>query len=104
MPFSFARSAIGRAVTRAAASGLLLDGISLILNMGVGMTVLAFYHPWLLAFDFALVMLMALVYLLGRGAISTSITESRCKYAMAAWLEDMARCRTAFRIMRPSRP
>jgi len=51
----------------------------------------------LLAFDFALVMLMALVYLLGRGAISTSITESRCKYAMAAWLEDMARCRTAFR-------
>lgn len=79
------------------ASGLLLDGISLILNMVVGMTVLAFYHPWLLAFDFALVMLMALVYLLGRGAISTSITESRCKYAMAAWLEDMARCRTAFR-------
>ncbi|MFN9220003.1 MAG: peptidase domain-containing ABC transporter [Planctomyces sp.] len=79
------------------ASGLLLDGISLILNMAVGMTVLAFYHPWLLAFDFALVLLMALVYLLGRGAIATSITESKCKYAMAAWLEDMARCRNTFR-------
>ncbi|MFO0059529.1 MAG: peptidase domain-containing ABC transporter, partial [Planctomyces sp.] len=79
------------------ASGLLLDGISLILNMAVGMTVLAFYHPWLLAFDFALVLLMALVYLLGRGAIGTSITESKCKYAMAAWLEDMARCRNTFR-------
>jgi len=79
------------------ASGLLLDGISLILNMAVGMTVLAFYHPWLLAFDFALVLLMIFVYLLGRGAIATSITESKCKYAMAAWLEDMARCRTTFR-------
>lgn len=79
------------------ASGLLLDGISLILNMAVGMTVLAFYHPWLLAFDFALVLLMILVYLLGRGAITTSITESKCKYAMAAWLEDMARCRMTFR-------
>jgi ABC-type bacteriocin/lantibiotic exporter with double-glycine peptidase domain len=79
------------------ASGLLLDGISLILNMAVGMTVLAFYHPWLLAFDFALVLLMLLVYLLGRGAIATSITESKCKYAMAAWFEDIARCRNTFR-------
>lgn len=78
-------------------AGLLLDGVSLILNMVVGMTVLAFYHPWLLAFDFVLILLMAIVYLLGRGALYSSIRESKCKYAMAAWLQDLARCRNTFR-------
>lgn len=78
-------------------SALLLDGISLMLSMIVGMTVLAFYHPYLLAFDFVLIALMTVVYLLGRGAVNTSIRESRSKYAMAAWLEDLARCRTTFR-------
>jgi ABC-type bacteriocin/lantibiotic exporter with double-glycine peptidase domain len=78
-------------------SSLLLDGVSLMLSMIVGMIVLAFYHPYLLAFDFVLIGLMILVYLLGRGAVNTSIRESRSKYAMAAWLEDMARCSTAFR-------
>ena len=29
--------------------------------------------------------------------MKTSIKESKTKYAMAAWLEDLARCRTAFR-------
>jgi ABC-type bacteriocin/lantibiotic exporter with double-glycine peptidase domain len=78
-------------------SGLLLDGISLLLSMGVGMMVLAFYHPYLLAFDFVLIGLIVLVYLLGRGAVKSSLRESRSKYAMASWLEDLARCRTAFR-------
>ena len=79
------------------AAGLLLDGVSLILSMLVGMTVLAFYHPWLLAFDLVLVLLMAMVFLLGRGALKSSIRESKCKYAMASWLQDLARCRTTFR-------
>ncbi|MEI7700167.1 MAG: ATP-binding cassette domain-containing protein [Planctomycetia bacterium] len=79
------------------AAGLLLDGVSLILSMVVGMTVLAFYHPWLLAFDLVLILLMAFVFLLGRGALKSSIRESKCKYAMAAWLQDLARCRTTFR-------
>jgi ABC-type bacteriocin/lantibiotic exporter with double-glycine peptidase domain len=78
-------------------SSLLLDGITLLLSMGVGMMVLAFYHPYLLAFDFVLIFLMAFVYLLGRGAVRSSIRESRSKYAMASWLEDLARCRTTFR-------
>lgn len=79
------------------AAGLLLDGVSLFLSMVVGMIVLAFYHPWLLAFDLVLILLMAIVFLLGRGALKSSIRESKCKYAMAAWLQDLARCRTTFR-------
>ncbi|MFN9719902.1 MAG: peptidase domain-containing ABC transporter, partial [Planctomycetota bacterium] len=77
---------------------LLLDGVSIVLSALVGMAVLAFYHPYLLAFDVALILLLLFTFLvLGRGAISTSIKESKTKYAMAAWLEDLARCPTAFR-------
>ncbi len=77
---------------------LLLDGVSIVLSAVVGMAVLAFYHPYLLAFDVALILLLLFTILvLGRGAIYTSIKESKTKYAMAAWLEDLARCPTAFR-------
>lgn len=79
-------------------ASLLLDGVSLALSTIVGMAVLAFYHPWLLAFDLVLVSMMAIImFVLGRGAVKTSIKESKTKYAMASWLEDLARCRTTFR-------
>ena len=77
---------------------LLLDGISLVLSIAVGMAVLAFYHPYLLAFDVVLVLaILFTMFVLGYGAVKTSIKESKTKYAMAAWLEDLARCRTTFR-------
>lgn len=77
---------------------LLLDGINIVLATFVGMTVLAFYHPWLLGFD---VLLLGLVVsglaVLGRDAIRTGIDESKYKYRITAWFEDLARCGTAFK-------
>ncbi len=79
-------------------SQLLMDGLSVVLSAVVGMTVLAFYHPYLLAFDVVLILLLLFtMFVLGRGAVKTSIKESKTKYAMAAWLEDLARCRHSFR-------
>ena len=77
---------------------LLLDGIALALGALIGMTVLAFYHPWLLAFDMLLlVMILFIVFVLGRGAVASAMKESKSKYKIAAWLEELARCPTAFR-------
>ncbi|MCA9075629.1 MAG: ATP-binding cassette domain-containing protein [Planctomycetaceae bacterium] len=77
---------------------LLLDGISLVLTAMIGMAVLAFYHPWLLGFDVVLLALIVFVILvLGRGAVDTSVKESKTKYQMAAWLEDLVGCPVAFR-------
>ncbi|MCA9187350.1 MAG: ABC transporter ATP-binding protein [Pirellulaceae bacterium] len=77
---------------------LLLDGIGLVLSTLIGMAVLGFYHPWLLGFDLLLVASIAFIILvLGRGAVTSAIKESKLKYKMAAWLEDIARCPTAFR-------
>jgi ABC-type bacteriocin/lantibiotic exporter with double-glycine peptidase domain len=75
----------------------LLDGIALVLSTVVGMVVLAFYHPFLLGYDIALLALLVFVtLLLGRGAVASSIKESKSKYALAAWLEDVARCPLTF--------
>ena len=76
----------------------LLDGIGLILSAVIGMAVLAFYHPWLLGFDLVMMASIAFIILvLGRGAVDSAIKESKNKYYMAAWLEDIARCPTTFR-------
>ena len=80
------------------AAQLLLDGIGLLLTTIIGMIVLGFYHPWLLGFDLLLIAAITfIVFILGRGAIPSAIKESKNKYLMAAWLEDIARCPASFR-------
>ncbi len=82
-----------------AASTLLLDGISIVLQTFIGMVVLAFYHPFLLGFDVVLLCLIAfVVFVLGRGAVKTAIKESKAKYAVAAWLEELTLHPTAFKV------
>lgn len=80
------------------ASIFLLDGLSLVLSACIGMLVLAFYHPLLLAFDVVLVLSVVTVLLgLGWHGPQTAIAESRAKYRVAAWLEDLARHGAMFR-------
>lgn len=81
-----------------AGASLLLDGLSIVLQAIVGMVLLAFYHPLLLAFDFVLVLVVAIiVFGLGRGAVKSSIDESYAKHAVASFLQDLARNRATFR-------
>jgi ABC-type bacteriocin/lantibiotic exporter with double-glycine peptidase domain len=71
---------------------LLLDGFNLVLGSSIGLLVLAFYHPFLLAFTLAIIIALTLiVVVLGRGAVTSSIKESICKYDMVSWLEELAR-------------
>lgn len=82
-----------------AGSTLLLDGLSVVLQAGIGLIVLAVYHPLLLGFDILLLGAVAfIVFGLGRGAVDTSIEESKAKYAMAGWLEEVARHPLAFKL------
>ncbi len=77
---------------------LLLDGVAMILGVLVGLVFLAFYHPILLAFDLLLVLcVIAIVFVLGRSGIRSAIRESKTKYAVAAWLEDIARDPVTFK-------
>lgn len=81
-----------------AAAGLLLDGLAIGLQLLVGLALLGFYHPFLLAFDVLLVAsLVFVVFVLGRRGVATSIAESKAKYEVVAWLQELARHPLAFR-------
>jgi ABC-type bacteriocin/lantibiotic exporter with double-glycine peptidase domain len=74
------------------ASLILLNGINAVLGALIGMVVLGFYHPFLLAYVVVLVAALGLiVFVLGRRAVSTAIGESVCKYEFVNWLEEIAR-------------
>jgi len=82
-----------------ASATLLLDGVAVALQMVIGLMLLAFYHQILLGFDIALIAGLAFIVLvLGRGAVASSIRESRAKYAVASWVEEMARHPVAFKL------
>lgn len=77
---------------------LLTDGVNIVLATIVGMTVLAFYHPWLLGFDvLLLILVMGGLWVLGKGAIPAAIKESKLKYGLTAWFEDVLRCPNGFK-------
>ncbi len=74
-----------------AASKLLLHSLETSLKIVIGLIVLGFYHPYLLAFDAILVaVVLFILFGLGRTAVSTSIEESSAKYDAVAWLSEIA--------------
>jgi len=73
------------------AAELLLGGLGLALQTVLGLILLAFYHPTLLAFAFVLVLGLIGVIVLGRGGTATAVYESKAKYAIAEWLDELAR-------------
>lgn len=80
---------------------ILLDGFALVLQTVVGMVLLGVYHPFLLGFDVVLLASMVfVVFVLGRGAVRTSVEESYRKYSVVAWLEELARTPTVFKSYR----
>jgi putative ABC transport system ATP-binding protein len=82
-----------------AGATLLLEGVATVLQAVIGLIVLAFYHPILLAFDvLLLVSIVFVVFVLGRNAVPTAIAESRAKYAVVAWLEEIARNMLTFKM------
>lgn len=77
---------------------LLLEGPTAILQIVIGLVLLAFYSPYLLAFDILILSFIAFaVAILGIDGLKTSIKESALKYRVAEWLEDMGRCQTSLK-------
>lgn len=78
---------------------IMVGGFSLLLQTLVGMILLAFYHPYFLAFDIILLFLLSLVWTLyGKGALESAIIESKAKYKVGAWLEQMASSNKFFKM------
>ncbi len=77
---------------------LLLDGLNTLFSTVMGFLVLGIYHPMLLSFALALlVLVVAVVFLPIRRGVRTSIRESYAKHALVGWLEQMIMFPLAFR-------
>jgi ABC-type bacteriocin/lantibiotic exporter with double-glycine peptidase domain len=62
------------------------------------MALLGVYHPYLLVFDAVLLAaLLIVIFPVGFGAVETAVKESKAKYALVGWLEEVARNATTFR-------
>lgn len=80
---------------------ILLDGLGAIFQAIVGLILLAFYDQsgLLLGFDLlVLVFVGFIIFPLGIGGLRTSQAESVEKYALAGWLEELARCNASFKL------
>jgi ABC-type bacteriocin/lantibiotic exporter with double-glycine peptidase domain len=78
---------------------LLLDVPAAVLQIVFALILLSLYHPFFIAFGILLVVLIYVVFkfTIQRG-MSTSLMESKQKYKVAHWIQEVARSITSFKI------
>ncbi|WP_111685519.1 peptidase domain-containing ABC transporter [Winogradskyella tangerina] len=78
---------------------LLLDVPAAVLQIVFALILLSFYHPFFIAFGILLIILIYIVfkYTIQRG-METSLAESKKKYMVAHWIQEVARAITSFKI------
>lgn len=78
---------------------LLIDITAAVIQILFGTLLLAFYHPYFIVFGLFTFSLVALVVRLNAPkGLETSLNESKYKYKVAAWLEDLARTLYVFKV------
>lgn len=78
---------------------LLIDLSTGIIQILFGLLLLSFYHPFFILFGIGLLGLLFLIfYLTGPKGLRSSIQESKYKYKVVYWLEEMARTLYSFKL------
>ena len=71
---------------------LLIDYTSAVLQIFFGVVLLSFYHPFFLFFGLIVLVLLLIIFKFSfKNGIITSLKESKYKYKVAHWLQDIAR-------------
>ncbi len=77
---------------------LLIDITAAGIQVVLGIILLSFYHPVFIVFGLLTVLMLWFVILIyGKRGEETSLLESKYKYKVAAWLEDLARDLSTYR-------
>lgn len=78
---------------------LLIDLSTGVIQIVFGLLLLSFYHPFFVFFGIILLtILFAIFYITGPKGLKSSITESKYKYKVVYWLEEMARTLYSFKL------
>ncbi len=79
-------------------SKLLIDFSAALLQIVFGVVLLSLYHPYFIVFGFMLLILLYYIFKFSyHPGLETSLYESKYKYKVAAWLQEMARNNFSFR-------
>lgn len=80
-------------------SKLVLDFPAAVLQIIFGLILLSLYHPFFIFYGILLVLLIYLVFrFTARSGLNTSMTESKVKYRIAHWIQEVARTLISFKI------
>ncbi len=80
-------------------SKILIDFSTASLQVIFGLLLLSFYHPFFIAFSLILIILVyALFRFTAKSGLKTSLEESKHKYKVVYWLEELARTGTTFKL------
>lgn len=80
-------------------SKILLDFPAAILQIVFGLILLSFYHPFFIIYGFLLILLVYLVFkFTATKGLETSLAESKGKYKVAHWLQEVARSLISFKL------
>ncbi len=83
---------------------ILIDFSTAVLQIFFGLILLSLYHPFFVFFGLILVMiLLAIFQFTGRKGLKTSLKESKYKYQVAHWLEELGRAMNIFKMSRASK-
>ncbi|MTI38411.1 peptidase domain-containing ABC transporter [Fulvivirga lutimaris] len=78
---------------------LLIDLSAGVIQILFGLLLLSFYHPFFVFFSLILLGMLTLIfYLTGAKGLSSSISESKYKYKVVYWLEELARTINSFKL------
>ncbi|MEJ8801083.1 peptidase domain-containing ABC transporter [Pontibacter sp. H249] len=79
---------------------ILVDFSTAVIQIVFGLILLSFYHPYFIFLGLLLIIvLIAIIWATGGKGIETSIKESKYKYKLVAWLEEMARSLSTFKLV-----
>jgi ABC-type bacteriocin/lantibiotic exporter with double-glycine peptidase domain len=77
---------------------VLIDMTAAVIQILFGVLLLSLYHPYFIAFGFLTIFIVVIViYYNAPKGMETSLLESKYKYKVAQWLEDIARTLFAFK-------
>ncbi len=80
-------------------SKILIDFSSAALQVLFGLILLSFYHPFFIIFSLILILLVFAIFrLTAKPGLLTSLEESKFKYKVAHWLEELARTSATFKL------
>ncbi len=78
---------------------ILTDVFEALLQILFGLLLIALYHPFFIFFGFILIFILYIIFkLTAPVGLATSLKESKYKYAVAHWLEELARTMTTFKL------